>query len=89
LRFEQRNLQIEGNNSTCYGNVVEGSMMLFGMHAGLLFVGGGERDQVELSQALPQEENKLQIRDCQRQLCSYCKNIFPFSKQNPKSCKIS
>jgi hypothetical protein len=59
LRFEQRNLQIEGNNSTCLGNVVEGSMMLFGMHAGHLFVGGGERDQVELSQALPQEENKL------------------------------
>jgi hypothetical protein len=26
---------------------------------GHLFVGGGERDQVELSQALPQEENKL------------------------------
>ncbi len=40
--------------------------MLFGMHAGRLFVGGGERDQVELSQGLPQEENKLQIRDCQR-----------------------
>lgn len=59
LRFEQRNLQIEGNNSTCLGNVVEGSMMSFGMHAGHLFVGGGERDQVELSQALPQEENKL------------------------------
>lgn len=33
---------------------------------GRLFVGGGERDQVELSQGLPQEENKLQIRDCQR-----------------------
>jgi hypothetical protein len=89
LRFEQRNLQIEGNNSTCLGNVVEGSMMWFGMHAGCLFVGGGERDQVELSQALPQEENELQIRDCQRRLCSYSKNIFPFSKQNPKSCKIS